>query len=514
MISIENNARFSKSLLWQAQRDYYDKQGAQAWAADVPFYITSNPFIANSYAKLILNFIQDCRTKNINGKFYIIELGTGSGQFSFYTLKQLHIIGKELGLKNFPFCYVMTDFTENNIRFWQQNPSLKPFIDDGTVDFAKFDVEHDSELKLIQSNTTLSSKNLTTPLIVIANYLFDSIVNDIFEIRNGKIYESLINVTTTKSNINGNMPKDWKQVKIKHNEKLLKLPYYSNNFYNKILDGYKKTIEDSFINFPNGSLDGIHNLNKIANNKLLLLSSDKGFMSTTELDNMEFPELDFHGSFSLMVNYHAIGEYFKLCGGDAFLQTARGGLSSCAFINGMKWHDLPLSNLALAENFEGVSPTDYFHLFDFLSKRKRTLDLETIAATLSLSNWDPHTFMQLYDRLLDLLEDADEDLIEFILAKTENIADNFYFVPECDDVFFAIGTLFYSLDDYTSALHYYQLSLKFFPHEATETLYNMGLCHYYAKRFQPAQRYFEKALVNDPKFKQAKNMIASIKRKR
>src|SRR5688572_29220218 len=91
-VVIERNKRFSECHLWQVQRDYFDQQGINAWVNQVPFYITSNPFIANTYAAVIIRFFQDWVRKNPQAKnhpFYILELGTGSGQFSFYALKRL-----------------------------------------------------------------------------------------------------------------------------------------------------------------------------------------------------------------------------------------------------------------------------------------------------------------------------------------------------------------------------------------------------------------------------------------
>ena len=81
MINIEKNQRFSRSHIWHAQRSFYDKKGADAWAKEVPFYITSNPFIANAYAKIIISFIKDCRSQGICDTFYLVELGAGPGLF-------------------------------------------------------------------------------------------------------------------------------------------------------------------------------------------------------------------------------------------------------------------------------------------------------------------------------------------------------------------------------------------------------------------------------------------------
>lgn len=514
MISIEKNQRFSRSQIWQAQRSFYDKKGAAAWAKEVPFYITSNPFIAHAYAKIIISFIKDCRAQGICDTFYLVELGAGPGLFSFYLLNQLTMMAKDLNWHDLPFCYVMTDFTEKNIEFWQSNHELKEFLAAGSLDFAKIDIENDTSVKLIHSGKTLLSDHSDSPLIVIANYLFDSIIGDIFQVKNGKLYESLVSLSTVAKNLKDNAPKNWKQVKISHAEKPVKNKYYSEQHFDKVLFRYKDLLKNSHFNFPSGSLKGLAHLNKIAHGKMLLLSSDKGFVSPRELDGMKFPELDFHGSFSLMVNYHAISGYFDCLNGDSFLQSPRGGLTTNAFVSGFKFKDLPLTHMALSECIDNFSPTDYFNLFEYIEENSAKMDLEAMAGTLSMSRWDPYVFMRLAEPLTALVEKQSDEMIDFIFEKIDRVADNFYFVPGCDDVLFAIGVLFYVIDDYTTALYYYHQSLRYFPEESAETFYNIGLCHFYEKRYKQAATYFEKSLEKDPKSKDAQRMLRSAKRKK
>ena len=92
-IQIENKVPFSDSKLWDWQRGYYSVKGIEAWSSnDVPFEVTSNPYIESSYANIIVRFIQDYSRQNpetAKEPFYILELGAGTGQFSYYFLKAL-----------------------------------------------------------------------------------------------------------------------------------------------------------------------------------------------------------------------------------------------------------------------------------------------------------------------------------------------------------------------------------------------------------------------------------------
>ena len=77
---------------------------------------------------------------NDDNPFYVMELGTGSGKFSFYVIKHLNELVQESGL-DFCFTYVMTDFTENNLAYWKTHPALMPYVEQGCLDFAIYNGE-------------------------------------------------------------------------------------------------------------------------------------------------------------------------------------------------------------------------------------------------------------------------------------------------------------------------------------------------------------------------------------
>lgn len=62
---------------------------------------------------------------DVNEPLYIIELGTGSGKFSFYMLKALEEMQSVCDFPMNKIVYVMTDFTETNFDYWATHPSLK-----------------------------------------------------------------------------------------------------------------------------------------------------------------------------------------------------------------------------------------------------------------------------------------------------------------------------------------------------------------------------------------------------
>jgi hypothetical protein len=130
---------------WLASCFCVSLQGIDSWAKGVvPHFITSNAFIARAYAKLIKAFLDDCLCRSPSSgtmvvdpdeKIYIFELGTGSGKLSFFILKALQELRDTLPVSLDKIVYVMTDFAEDNIKFWEQHPALQTFIDQGREEF-------------------------------------------------------------------------------------------------------------------------------------------------------------------------------------------------------------------------------------------------------------------------------------------------------------------------------------------------------------------------------------------
>src|SRR6185295_7003952 len=68
---LETGRRFSESLLWRVQREYFERAGVTAWQI-VPHYITCNPLLARSFAEVILGFLGDAGDGG-GEPFYVVE---------------------------------------------------------------------------------------------------------------------------------------------------------------------------------------------------------------------------------------------------------------------------------------------------------------------------------------------------------------------------------------------------------------------------------------------------------
>lgn len=511
-VILERDKKFSECCLWQLQREYFDREGVDAWVNQVPFYVTSNPFIANCYASMVMAFIRDWTKKHPESKkhpFYILELGTGPGRFSFYVLKKIYELRRQYGMQDIPIRYVMSDFTQHNLQYWESHPALKLFLDEGLLDFAIYNMEEDTPIQLVRSKTALSPETLTNPLIVFANYIFDTVSHDAFAVNNGKLYELLVTMSTDKFNMREDKPADWEKIAIDYIPHEVNQPHYPDEHFNAVLEEYRTHLTDSSFLMPIGGLRAIKKLLKLSNNKLFLISSDKGYSSLESMDHLAHPRPAFHGSLSMMVNFHAIASYFKHRGDDFILQTPRKGIKTVAFCSGFKLTDLGETALIAQQTIETFSPADYFTLHRRISDSYNECSLEVLASHLALTDWDPHIFMRINNRLCSLLDSSDETTIDFLAVNMPKILANFYPLPKADNVPFEIAYFFHTAKRYPDAVKYYQLA-QTIAGEQFGLVYNTALCQFYMGDKENALTGFKHAAEINPQSREAQDWIEHI----
>jgi hypothetical protein len=185
------------------QRNFYKKKGLEAWGKGderkqgiVPFFITSNSFIAREYSRIFFSAMIDLYNSNkldISCPIYIIELGAGHGKFSILFVRFLSKLLENSSLCNLQVIHIISDFTDVSFEDISQYSDIKPYLYDINdenqmksnilIDFAVFDGDVDNAIRLIRSNQTLSFDAQTVnPIFVVANYIFDSLMMDAYKV--------------------------------------------------------------------------------------------------------------------------------------------------------------------------------------------------------------------------------------------------------------------------------------------------------------------------------------------
>ncbi len=501
----------SKSALWVKMQEYYNNIGPEAWQDElVPLQISSNKNLALAYANIIVAQVNDWHSQNpINTSepFYILEIGAGHGKFSFYVLKFLKEL---LAIFNLPVTtvkFIMTDIATKNVESWQQHPAFKPWVTLGCLDFAVFNAMSDQEIKLINSGITIKTGMLQKPIFMLCNYLFDTLSHDAFQVRDNKLHEIQIKIDSDA---------DWNdyfaKAKFTYEYLPISTEYYSDPNLNKILAEYEKVQENGTYMIPVGGIDCINSVKKFSKAHLVLLLADKGLSAVDLFEGLDEPDISVHGSISLIVNYDALRRYFENINGLSLLMPNQSvDFQVACFCTESKNPMLNTKN-AFFQVMSGASPQDIVSLCyvdDEINNKFQNLD--QLLAMLNLTLWDPNIFYDLHEMILDRIE-VEEITIEqekALLEGSKIAWDYFFKLEKTQDLPFALGAVYYALDEYETALSYFELSIKEFGENA-ENLYNIAITYQAMEQDNSAKNYAQKALKHDPKYSAAKELLAEL----
>lgn len=515
VIVLEEGRRLSQSMLWDIQRNYFEREGVEAWRqGTVPHYITSNAFIADVYARILLGFMRDCREADGSGwprydrgkPIYVVELGCGHGRFAYHLLKKLHARQQRSSLAEMPFTYVMTDLCERNVRYWQSHESLMPLAEAGLLDFARFDPQSESHIDLIRSGVTLSAENAGNPTAFIANYFFDSIPMDAFYVDDGTLYERLTRITSPQEEPDAADPGIFTRMAVSYEKAEVQADYYDDPEWNRILDQYIHCLTETAVLFPTGALECVRNIERLSRGRMLLVSADRGDCRMEDVQGWKKTKIAVHGSISLRVNYHAIGQYVINTGGTAFQPRHHpSSLAVSAFALGNCERDVVETGQVYGETVDEFGPDDFFTLKKNLQENCEDFDIEQALAFLRLSGWDAKIFMSCFSVLMQQVETANAEQKREVLEAARRVWDIYFPLGEKKDVAFKIGTLLCQMEYFREALEYFEESVALYG-EAPGISYNMALCYDGLGDTENAVKCVDKALELNPDFGPALEM--------
>eukprot|EP01041_Mallomonas_annulata_P006099 gene6099-12343_t len=555
---LESFTQCSRSHLWKLMMSFYDRKGPESWSQGiVPHFITCNAFIGRSYAKVLLGFLRDCMNKkskialDFNEPMYIIELGTGSGKFCYFMLKALQEMKDVCDFPIAKIVYVMTDFTENNFKFWRDHPSLKPYFESGILDAGIFDAVNDRTITLWRSGKVLGPGVSKNPICVVANYLFDTLYHDIFQVDEGQLKEGLISVGSKRREEPDPLEPDIiKRLDNRFQYTPITPDYYTDEegdevHFRRILRWYHEHFRadpsgGSFL-LPIGALRALRRLAAFSSSgSALVISGDKGNNNPEHFSGIMDPHIAVHGSFSLMVNYHAIGMWFTSRGGftlhnpqeeaslkvSCFVLTAdpviaaenQGEKEADAWLgdaitdkDNERSSAFPHLRVAFSDAVDLFGPNDFFVLQKSLKEDAPNPPLKAVVALLKLGDWDPDVFFKFRDVILNQVPNCGAKLRNDLCRGIPRVWSNYYMLDTDKDIAFEIGRFYYGIREYAEALKYYIESNRSVG-EHHVTYHNQGLCHYSEGRLETALEFFLKSISLNSDYEKAKSWIEKVQK--
>jgi hypothetical protein len=292
-------------------------------------------------------------------------------------------------------------------------------------------------------------EHVANPLVVIANYVFDSIPADAFAVRGGALEECLVDAD------------------FRFERRATGAGHYGDEDLDALLERYRTSLDDTVFTVPTTALGALRRLRELAGDRLLLLAADKALSTEEALAYREEPEPARHsGAFSLMVNFHALGHYARRHGGELL---HGGDRHEALDVGALVFGPAAGARTAYQDAIERFGPGDLATLTAGVERAAEHLGVAEIVALLRLSGWDATTLHGVLGPLRDQAADADpatqEDL-RFALFETY---DRHFAVSGDPDLPFAIGLLLYELQDYEDAIEFFEASLEQHGHDpATE----------------------------------------------
>ncbi len=512
VIPLETPRRLSYSILWKLQRAYFESRGVAAFGdGEVPHYITNNPRLATACAGVALGLVRDLAARGAT-RLEILEPGAGSGRFAHAFLRAFFDRLDRSPLADFPVRYILSDFTEANVRFAESHPALEVYVRSGRLDFALFDAECDDRLTLRKSGAILSPENFSGTLLVLANYFFDSLPSDLFVIENGRLQElhATLEIPAAARKVDAPAAPDpaWlMEASLRYEHASATLPTYPDEpELELVLRQYAAQLDDTTLSLPVASIRCLARLYALAGGRLVALSADKGYSRPEDLEDRSLPTLSQHGSVSLMVNYHAIGEWVRARGGAVLRPLFRHAsldISAAVFSPDA---DLEFA-AAFRENIEALNPDDFYQIKTALEPHFGALSLAQTLAYLRLSSADPRIFRQCYPTLLAHAEEADDFELEEIDRLAHAVWDSYYHIGETEDIAFMLGLLHATCTAYDAAIQRFRNSLEIYGASAA-TLFNLGACLYETEDFPGTCAALQAALDLDPELDEARALLA------
>lgn len=513
-VVLGKEARLSECALWEIQENYWISQGANAWQNNVPTFITSSAYIAEAYAEMVLAFIEDYFDKlDLSEPLYILEMATGTGRFSHLMLKELESkLSSFSKYRNLRIRYIMTDFTETTPLFWESHEKLKPFVEKGMLEFATFNPMTDSSLTLRGSGEVIAPGRIKNPLIAIANYFFDSIKLDMFRVESKVLKEGLVTVTRNLEEADESAPPHIRELKTSFRYRdLTHDHYFSDARLNAVLKHYRHNVKNGTILFPTGAFDVLRNLETLSENRLVLISSDKAYTEVEEMTRFYHHDYAQHdGAFSYMVNYHAIGQYFKNAGGQFFYTNGR-SLSvqtvCCVRLDEPEW---PFEHLAYHYNHKMNRANTINSVCSAMPGKEgisQAVALTQMLSHVRLNLCDSQIFFMLGNKLVDILPHGQQSHFDDLLEMMEAAWENYYYFPGEANIPYWFAQIYHSLSLYEKSLEALDWAILYFgEHEVLH--YLKGQNYEKLNRWHKAEECYQIALAMRPDFIEASDGLA------
>ncbi len=480
IFNIQKKTPFSKSLVWELNKDFYHQNGISAWSNSiVPHQITNSSLAASTYAELIYAFLEDVESNLGSDKIiYILELGAGSGRLCYNILKQLDQLMIDSDGCSTKYCYVLSDIVEDNLAFYSNHPKLQEYFKRGVLDISYFDAEKSQELLLRKSNSKIAHSDLEQPILSIANYFLDSIPNELYYFENGNVFSCSVSIDSLIDPLGKTADELINDMELEFYNSAVKENQYENAIFNKILSQYTQACSATYILFPKLAMECMSNISSLSKMGLVLLTMDKGYKEIEELATRKKPDIVKHGSFSLWVNFHALSQFCILSGGMSMFDSCTNFSIDFGCLSLIKQpFKYQLFKAAYRKHSSQFNLDDHNSMKTLVYNNLASVDLSDLLGLIRLNSYDSSIFINLLPSIKLLSKNISIKQRTRLMQTIIAVWNKYYSIKEDYDLSYELGGLMYDLGCYTEALGYFKYSSAMFGNKV-DVDYNQILCYY------------------------------------
>ena len=507
---IQKMTRFDQSIIWSLLHRFYMEAGPEAWSNRiVPQRSTSNAFCADTYAAIVATFLKELETDGNSKPPLVIELGGGSGRFAWQFLNRLFNYHFADGEGCPQFTYLLTDGAAKNVTGWKQKDRFAPLIESGVLELGQLLVEPDPVIRTEQGD--IKPIDLADrPVIIIANYLFDSIASNMVRIRDHAIEQVFIETQSTTHGFLKKPITSFESVTERFDSRPITGAPSGHPIIDAALQRYAERPGDFHVVVPQIGLEFVEKFLE-RETPLLLLAGDLAYSDPSEFA-LTSP-LIFDTYFAHHTNLHLFGELFGAYGGAMHSQRHKDINFSCSLFSlpgKGRWQNLSLAATretaqALLKDF---NPYDAHELIDLIESTAGDMSIRQAMALIRFAKFDPDVAAGCIPHLLYHIEQGEDRIDRPQLYESYMEAFRAYF-PDGSEVHFdcGIAELFMRLGYHIQALQLLDHSIQEFGANAPR-LFAKALAIYNLGDTARSEAVAREAVAMDPQFAPALRMIA------
>ena len=243
----------------------------------------------------------------------------------------------------------------------------------------------------------MDAQSVPGPMIVIANYVLDSLRQDQFRFIDGKVFENVVAVSAPED-CRLDQKNFLNSVSLVEEYRPVTLPYYDDEVLDGVLRSYASELhQKSELLIPVGMYQCLDALRRLSDGPSLSLIDDLGVRFLEEIEGARIASFRSNrpGYFWFKGNFNALMRISRARGGmTMFSDEPDGHFVIGAFVEGASAEQMPRTRDAFEQEIRGLGPSEVRELIKPLKKVGEKLEADSLLYLLKLSDWDPTTLLE------------------------------------------------------------------------------------------------------------------------